>query len=269
MLFDFHFRNQRSLIHLYFHSVLNNSCLLYEAPRFLPWLFQNSNKTICNCPILFAYKYGKLDGQIISCIRSMSGHEAAHKMDECNFEIKENKCRTTLESLTDLNPNKSIHSMISNVLEIDNQLINQLYDKNFLSCSYNYSLYRSPFIVRSRLFNNVGLIIGIILGAFMILLILVMALLNGLQYKIREYDETWTWRRNMSWTSLRRTLSQTSLRRSRRDLRTINENVIASKSDNQLDRLRYEQGDSDEQELDNEYNQTPCINSSTQKNNQI
>ncbi|CAF4824708.1 unnamed protein product, partial [Rotaria socialis] len=64
-----------------------------------------------------------------------------------------------------------------------------------------------------------------------------MALLNGLQYKIREYDETWTWRRNISWTSLRRTLSQTSLRRSRRDLRTTTENVITSKSDNQLDRL--------------------------------
>ncbi len=70
---------------------------------------------------------------------------------------------------------------------------------------------------------------------------------------MREYDETWTWRRNMSWTSLRRTISQTSLRRSRRDLRTINGNMAASKSDNQLDRLRYDQADSDDQELDSEF----------------
>jgi hypothetical protein len=77
-----------------------------------------------------------------------------------------------------------------------------------------------------------------------------MALLNGLQYKMREYDESWTWRRNMSWTSLRRTISQTSLRRSRRDLRTLNGHGITSKSDNQLDRLRHDQQDNTEQELD-------------------
>ena len=72
-----------------------------------------------------------------------------------------------------------------------------------------------------------------------------MALLNGLQYKMREYDEAWTWRRNMSWTSLRRTISQTSLRRSRRDLRTIQGNVVTSKSENQLDRLRVQHDESD------------------------
>jgi hypothetical protein len=83
-----------------------------------------------------------------------------------------------------------------------------------------------------------------------------MALLNGLQYKMREYDETWTWRRNMSWTTLRRTLSQTSLRRSRRDLRTINNPVITSKSDNQLDRLRY---DDDDQEFDYNLKQSQSI----------
>jgi hypothetical protein len=93
-----------------------------------------------------------------------------------------------------------------------------------------------------------------------------MALLNGLQYKMREYDETWTWKRNMSWTSLRRTLSQTSLRRSRRDLRATNGNVTTSKSDNQLDRIRYDQADSDEQELDNEIIQTQCMNTSIQEN---
>ncbi|CAF1619960.1 unnamed protein product, partial [Rotaria magnacalcarata] len=137
---------------------------------------------------------------------------------------------------------------------------------NYFSCSFNYSLFRSPFIIRSRLFDNIGLIIGIILGVFIILLILVMALLNGLQYKIREYDETWTWRRNMSWTSLRRTLLQTALRRSRRDLRTTTENVITSKSDNQLDRLRYEHADSDDQELDSGFIQTSYMNSSIQEN---
>ncbi|CAF2635239.1 unnamed protein product [Rotaria sp. Silwood2] len=261
------FINHRSLIQFYFNYIANNSCLIYEAPRYLPWLFQNSNTTICNCPLLFAYKHGRLDGQLIPCISSMSGHETARKMDECHFDRKENLCHTTLESLTDLNNNNTLtHSFISNSLEIDNFLIHQLYDRNYLSCSYNYSLFRSSFIVRSRLFNNIGLIIGIILSIFIILLILVMALLNGLQYKIREYDETWTWRRNMSWTSLRRTLSQTSLRRSRRDLRTINGHVITSKSDNQLDRLRFEQADNDEQELDSEFIQTPCINLSIPEN---
>jgi len=203
----------------------------------------------------------------------MSGHETARQMNECYFDQKENLCHSTLQSLTDLNNHTMIDTIISNSLEIDNFLIRQLYDKNYLSCSYNYSLFSSSFIVRTRLFHNFGLIIGIILAIFIILLILVMALLNGLQYKMREYDETWTWRRNMSWTSLRRTLSQTSLRRSRRDLRVTNGNVTTSKSDNQLDRLKYEQADSDDQELDNEFVQTPCINTTIQenfkKNNQI
>ncbi|CAF3575153.1 unnamed protein product [Rotaria socialis] len=260
------FLNIQSLAQFYFNYISNNSCLIYEAPRFPPWLFSNSNTTICNCPLLAANKHGKLDGQIIPCIRSMSGHETAQKMDECDFERKEIGCHSTLESLTDLRNNTTPHSMISNSLDIDNFLIHQLYDKNYLSCSFNYSLFRSPFIIRSRLFDNIGLIIGIILGVFIILLILVMALLNGLQYKIREYDETWTWRRNMSWTSLRRTLSQTSLRRSRRDLRTTTENVITSKSDNQLDRLRYEHADSDDQELDSGFIQTSYMNSSIQEN---
>jgi hypothetical protein len=242
--------------------------LIYEAPRSLPWLFQNSNTTICNCPLLFAYKHGQLDGQIIPCIRAMSGYETARKMDECHFEQKENICYSTLQSLTDLNNNTiSQTTIISNLFEIDNLLIRQLYDINYLSCSNNYStLFSSSIIVRSRLFNNLGLVIGIILAIFIILLILVMALLNGLQYKMREYDETWTWKRNMSWTSLRRTLSQTSLRRSRRDLRATNGNVTTSKSDNQLDRIRYDQADSDEQELDNEIVQTQCMNTSIQEN---
>ncbi|CAF3549756.1 unnamed protein product [Rotaria sp. Silwood1] len=262
------FINSRSLIQFYFNNIANNSCLIYEAPRYLSWLFENSNTTICNCPLLFAYKYGQLDGQFIPCIHLMSGHETARKMDECYFERKENQCHTTIESLTNLNNNNNTltNTIIINSLEIDNFLIHQLYDKNYLTCSYNYSFFRSTFIIRSRLFNNIGLIIGIILSIFIILLILVMALLNGLQYKIREYDETWTWRRNMSWTSLRRTLSQTSLRRSRRDLRTINEHIITSKSDNQLDRLRFEHVDNDEQELDSEFIQIPCINLSIEEN---
>jgi hypothetical protein len=260
--------NHRSLIQLHFNYISNKSCLIYEAPRSLPWIFPNSNTTICNCPLLFAYKHGQLDGQFIPCIRAMSGYESARKMDECHFDRKENTCYSTLESLTDLNNNNTItETIISNSYEIDNLLIRQLYDINYLSCSFNYTLFSSSsFIVRSRLFNNLGLIIGIILAIFIILLILVMALLNGLQYKMREYDETWTWRRNMSWTSLRRTLSQTSLRRSRRDLRIVNGNVTTSKSDNQLDRLRYDQADSDEHELDNELVHTQCMNTSVQEN---
>jgi hypothetical protein len=197
----------------------------------------------------------------------ISGYETARQMDECYFERKEKTCYSTLQSLTDLN-NQTI---ISNSLEIDHLLIRQLYDVNYLSCSYNYSLFSSSILIRSRLFNNLGLVIGIILAIFIILLILVMGLLNGLQYKMREYDESWTWRRNMSWTSLRRTLSQSSLRRSRRDLRTINGNVTTSKSDNRLDRLRHDQADSDDQELDNELIQTPCFTTSenSKKNNPI
>jgi hypothetical protein len=92
-----------------------------------------------------------------------------------------------------------------------------------------------------------------------------MALLNGLQYKMREYDETWTWRRNISWTTLRRTISQTSLRRSRRDLRTINNSGITSKSDNQLDRLR----DDDDQEFDYDLKQSQSIQENLKKSIQI
>ena len=197
----------------------------------------------------------------------MSGHETARKMEECHFDRKENTCHSTLQSLTNLDNNtvSTTQSIISNSLEIDNFLIRQLYDIDYLSCSYNYSLYPQSIIIRSRLFNNLGLIIGIILAIFIILLILVMALLNGLQYKMREYDDTWTWRRNMSWTSLRRTISQTSLRRSRRDLRVLNGNVTTSKSDNQLDGLRYEQADSDDQELESDLVRTQCLNSSIQE----
>jgi hypothetical protein len=257
---------KNSKIQFHFNSISNSSCLIYQAPRSIPWLFPNSNTTICNCPLLFAYKYGQLDGQIIPCIRAMSGYESARKMDECHFERKEKTCYSTIQSLTDLDNNTITQTMISNSLEVDNFLIRQLYDVNYLTCSYNYTSFPSSLIVRSRLFNNLGLVIGIILAIFIILLILVMALLNGLQYKMREYDETWTWRRNMSWTSLRRTISQTSLRRSRRDLRTINGNVTASKSDNQLDRLPSDQADSDDQELDSEFVPTQCINASIQEN---
>ncbi|CAF3538169.1 unnamed protein product [Adineta steineri] len=258
--------NQRSIIQFHFNHISSSSCLIYEAPRSIPWLFSNSNTTICNCPLLFAYKLGQLDGQVIPCIHALSGHETAFKMDECHFNRKENLCSSTLQTLMDFNHNSTSYSIITNSLELDNSLIRQLYDKNYLSCSYNYSSYPSTFIVRTRLFNNLGLVIGIILAIFIILLILVMALLNGLQYKMREYDESWTWRRNMSWTSLRRTISQTSLRRSRRDLRTINGTVTTSKSDNQLDRLRYDQADSDEQELDHDYIPSQCIHTSIHEN---
>jgi len=218
------------------------------------WFFPNSNVTICNCPLLYAYKQGQLDGQFIPCLHSMSGYETARQMNECDFDRIENNCHTTLESLIDLNNTNENPSF-----ELDNLLIRQLYDQNYLSCSFNYSYSSSTIIIRSRLFNNFGLIIGIIFLTFIFLLILVIALLNGLQYKMREYDETWTWRRNMSWTTLRRTLSQTSLRRSRRDLRTINNYDITSKSDNQLDRLRYEQQDSLDQELDYNLKQSQSI----------
>ena len=190
---------------------------------------------MCNCPLLYAYKQGQLDGQIIPCLRSMSGHEAARQMDACAFDQLENTCQSTLEYLIDLNNTNENPSS-----ELDNIFIRQLYDRNYLSCSLNYSSYSSTIIIRSRLFNHFGFVIGLIFCIFIFLLILVIALLNGLQYKMREYDETWTWRRNMSWTTLRRTLSQTSLRRSRRDLRAMNNQGVTSKSDNQLDRLRYD-----------------------------
>ena len=230
-------------IQLHFQHLSNNSCALYQAPRALTWHF--SNTTTCHCPLLFAYKHGRLDGQMISCIHAMSGDQSAREMDHCHLEEKSKICETTIQSLIDVkNQSQHFHS-----IEIDHFLLRQLYDRNYLTCSYNYTIFTSSTssLVRSRLFNSLGLVIGIILAIFIVLLILVMALLNGLQYKMREYDETWTWRRNMSWTSLRRTISQTSLRRSRRDLRTTNGNVCQSKSDNQLDRLRYDQVDSDDE----------------------
>lgn len=243
-----------SHIQLHFQRLSNNSCALYQAPRVLPWLFSNTTMT-CHCPLLFAYKYGRLDGQIIPCIHAMSGDESAREMDRCQLEEKSKICETTIQSLTDWN-NQSQHFQS---IEIDHFLLRQLYDSNYLTCSYNYTIFTSSssLLVRSRLFNSLGLVIGIILAIFIVLLILVMALLNGLQYKMREYDETWTWRRNMSWTSLRRTISQTSLRRSRKDLRNMNSNVITSKSDNQLDRLRYDQVDSDEEGVHPSTNEEP------------
>jgi len=240
-----------SLIQYHFNYLSNSSCLIYSASHSIPWIFLNSNLTICNCPLLYAYKHGQLDGQLIPCLHSMSGYETARLIHECNFDRIENNCHTTLESLIDINNTNENPSF-----ELDYLLIRQLYDKNYLTCSFNYSLLSSTIIIRSRLLNNFGIVIGIILTIFIFLLILVMALLNGLQYKMREYDETWTWRRNMSWTTLRRTLSQTSLRRSRRDLRTINNPVITSRSENQLDRLRY---DDDDQEFDYNLKQSQSI----------
>ncbi|CAF1556954.1 unnamed protein product [Adineta ricciae] len=258
--------NQRSVMQFHFKHLSSASCLIYEAPRSIPWLFSSSNATGCTCPLLFAYKLGQLDGQLIPCIRALTGHEAARKMDECHFTRKEQTCHSTLQSLTDLNPNSTSPSSVTNYLEIDNAMVRQVYDISYLSCSYNYSTYSSTYFVRTRVFNNLGLVVGIILAIFIILLILVMALLNGLQYKMREYDETWTWRRNMSWTSLRRTISQTSLRRSRRDLRTINGNVTTSKSENQLDRLRSDQAESDEQDFENEFVPGQCLHTSIHEN---
>jgi len=243
------FSHLHSLIQYYFNYLSNSSCLIYSAPRTVPWLFSISNLTTCNCPLLYSYKHGHLDGQSIPCLHSLSGHETAQQMNECDFDRIETNCHSTLQSLTDLNTTNENPPLTFNSFELDNSLIRQLYDRNYLSCSFNYSSLSSTLIIRSRLFNHFGLIIGIILGIFFILLILVMALLNGLQYKMREYDETWTWRRNISWTTLRRTLSQTSLRRSRRDLRALNGHGMTSKSDNQLDRLRYEQQNSEDYDL--------------------
>jgi hypothetical protein len=191
----------------------------------------------------------------------MSGYETARKINQCDFDKIENICHTKLESLIDINNTNDDNPSF----ELDYLLIQQLYDKNYLSCSLNYSSLSSTIIIRSRLFNNFGLTIGIILSIFIFLLILVMALLNGLQYKMREYDETWTWRRNISWTTLRRTISQTSLRRSRRDLRTINNSGITSKSDNQLDRLR----DDDDQEFNYDLKQSQSIQENLKKSIQI
>ena len=244
----------RSLIQYHFNYLSNSSCLIYSASRSIPWLFPNSHLTTCNCPLLYAYKQGKLDGQSIPCLHSMSGHETARRMDACDLDRMKKTCHTTLESLTDLNQSNETPSS-----ELNNLLLRHLYDRNYLSCSLNYSSFSSTLIIRSRLFNHFSLVIGIILCIFIFLLILVIALLNGLQYKMREYDETWTWRGNMSWTTLRRTLSQTSLRRSRRDLRTMNSQGITSKSDNQLDRLRHEPGDVVDREFDYDLKQSQSI----------
>ncbi|CAF3680045.1 unnamed protein product [Adineta steineri] len=263
------FNRRHSLIQYHFNYLTNSSCLIYSASRFIPWLFSSTNSTICNCPLFYAYKHGQLDGQLIPCLHSMSGRETAEKMNECDFNRIEKNCHSTLQSLTDLTTTNETPSIIFNSFELDNLLIRQLYDKNYLTCSFNYSSLSSTMIIRSRLFNNFGIVIGIILGIFIILLILVMALLNGLQYKMREYDESWTWRRNMSWTTLRRTLSQTSLRRSRRDLRTINSHGITSKSDNQLDRLRYDQQDIDDRELNYDFKQSQSIQEDLKRMNRI
>lgn len=211
----------------------------------MPWFVSVSNRTSCNCPLLFAYKHGQLDGQMIPCLQSMSGYETAEQMHRCRFDERQDQCAKTIESLTEWNQTDSTSIRLMNSWLFDRDLLRQLYDRNYLSCSANFSFFTSSsIVVRSRLFDNFGLVLGIILGTFLFLLIIVVALLNGLQYKMREYDEAWTWRRTMSWSQLRRTLSQTSLRRSRRDLRTVNERTIAtSKSDNQLDRLRTEQDD--------------------------
>jgi hypothetical protein len=251
--------HHHSLIQYHFTYLSNSSCLIYSASRSVPWLFPNLNLTMCNCPLLYAYKHGQLDGQLIPCLHSMSGHETAQQMNDCDFDRIEKHCHSTLQTLTNLNITNENLSTIFYSFELDNSLIRQLYDKNYLSCSFNYSSLSSTLTIRPRLFNHFGFVIGIILGIFIILLILVMALLNGLQYKMREYDDAWTWRGNMSWTTLRRTLSQTSLRRSRRDLRTLNSHGITSKSDNQLDRLRHDQQDNNDQELDYDLKQFQSI----------
>ncbi|CAF0918508.1 unnamed protein product [Rotaria sp. Silwood1] len=265
-----HPHHHPSLIQYHFTHISNSSCLIYSASHSIPWLFSMSNSTICDCPLFYAYKHGQLDKQIIPCLNSMSQYEIIQQMNECNFDRIESHCYLTLQSLTNLNnTNENLSSKIFHSFELNNLLIQQLYDKNYLSCSFNYSLLSSTLIIRSRLFNNFGLVIGIILGIFITLLIIVIALLNGLQYKMREYDEAWTWRRNMSWTTLRRTLSQTSLRRSRRDLCTLNSHGITSKSDNQLDRLRYEQQDINDHELDYDLKQSQSIQEDLKKNNRL
>ena len=193
---------------------------------------------MCNCPLLYAYKLGQLDGQTIPCLQLMSGHEAAELMDQCDFDRVEHQCQRMIDSISRLNQSDTETRRAFDSIEFDAHLIRQLYDGNYLSCSFNYSFSLPSTIIRSRLLNNIGLVVGIIFAIFFLLLIIVMALLNGLQYKMREYDESWTWRRTASWSTLRRTLSQSSLRRSRRDLRTFQQEGLTSKSDNQLDRFR-------------------------------
>ena len=220
-----------SLIEYHFNYLSNASCLLYSASQSIVWSFGNSSN--CNCPLFYAYQHGKLDRQAIGCLHSISGEEFTRLIDQCQFEHQMNVCRNHLERFLDNNMNEENPS--------SDFVLRQLYDRNYLTCSLNYSSFTSNVIIRSRLFNHFAVVLGMIFILLIFLLILVIALLNGLQYKMREYDETWTWRSNMSWTTLRRTLSQTSLRRSRRDVRTIYRHGRTSKSDNQLDRLKKEQ----------------------------
>ena len=189
----------------------------------------------------------------------MSGHEMAKQLMQCDFDRLGQHCHEIIHSLTDPNSTDETSLRIFNSVELDHVLLRQLYDSNYLSCSYNYSIVTSSILVRSRLLDNLGLVLGIIFGVFILLLIVVMALLNGLQYKMREYDESWTWRRAMSLSTLRRTLSQTSLRRSRRDLRTLSGHGLASKSDNQLDRLRAERIDNDDPDVAHDLKKSQSI----------
>ena len=224
-------------------------------------MFPNVGTRVCTCPLLYAYKHGRLDGQSIPCLRSASTGVAAEQMNRCDFRRLEKDCQSTLQTLTDANATYEHSLKLFYSSEVDNGLIRQLYDSNYLSCTSNYTFVTSAWIARSRLLNNFGLVIGVILGLFVVLLILVMALLNGLQYKMREYDEAWTWRGNMSWSTLRRTLSQTSLRRSRRDLRASNAggHGLISKSDNQLDRLRSDAHEHDDRECEFDFRKSQSI----------
>jgi hypothetical protein len=253
--------SESSMIQYRFHSLMNTSCVVYGAPRSMPWLVSISNRTKCNCPLLYAFKHGQLDGQYVPCLQTMSGRETAEQMNRCEFDRVEQQCQSIVQSLTNHNSTRDT----SFSMEFDPILLRQSLDTTYLSCSFNYSLVNSSSIVRSRLWDHLGLVIGIILGIFMFLLIVVMALLNGLQYKMREYDESWTWRRTMSWTTLRRTLSQTSLRRSRRDLRMPNGHDLLSKSDNQLDRLKFETTDGDEHPVDNDMRKSQSIQENLRK----
>lgn len=254
----------------HFVYIPNSSCVIYSAPNSVPWIFPISNTTIiCNCPLLYAYKKGQINRSSIPCLNSLSPNEITQQINECDFDRLENSCHSIIQSLTNLNSTNENPSKLFHSFELNNFLMQQLYDKNYLSCSLNYSSVTSTPLVRSRLFNNVGFVIGIILSIFLALLILVITLLNGLQYKMREYDETWTWRRNMSWTTLRRTISQSSIRRSRRDLSTLNSHGVLSKSDNQLDRIRHEQKCKDNQEYDHNLKQSQSIQENLKKLNKI
>src|SRR5262249_8851774 len=86
ILFYLNFLFCSSLIQYHFNYLSNSSCLIYSASRSIPWFILNSNLTICNCPLLYAYKHGQLDGQLISCLHSLSGYETARLMNECDFD---------------------------------------------------------------------------------------------------------------------------------------------------------------------------------------